>query len=285
MQKMGGSTQIGRVFGIPIKVHITLWILLPLIGLHFATALGTRSLLWGLLAAAGLFASVALHELGHSVVALAKGCRVREILLLPIGGMAQMDRMPSRPRDELQIAVAGPLVSFVLALAGGLLGGFATTLGWRALGTTLMVLGGINLMLALFNLLPSFPMDGGRVFRAWMTPRLGRLEATRRAAKVGRIMAVIFGVFGLFNGNLILVAIAIFIYMAAGAEYRTVRIQEAMNQHQFGPWAPLAQSWPDEREVLVGPAPYEKGHASSIFARPVRMQHDLFEELFRDWKW
>ena len=116
---MSKSTHIVTVFGIPIRVHITLWILLPLIAINLAHSMGSFSLFWGLLAAVGLFTSVALHELGHSIVALAKGCRVREILLLPIGGMAQLDRMPSRPSDEFQIAIAGPAVSLLLALSTG----------------------------------------------------------------------------------------------------------------------------------------------------------------------
>jgi Zn-dependent protease len=275
---MGRSTHIATIFGIPIRVHITLWVLLPLIALNLASGMGKFSLFWGLLAAIGLFASVALHELGHSVVALAKGCRVREILLLPIGGMAQLDRMPRRPRDEFQVAIAGPAVSLILAL---LFGGLSTLLGMiglQHLQIVCLILSAINLGLALFNLLPSFPMDGGRIFRAWMTPKVGRLEATRKAAKIGRYMAIAFGLIGLFNFNLFLVAIAVFIYMAAGAEYRMVQTQEGVRQG-FGSWAqPQDFSAPPPDQVIVSPPPYEKGRRVHV-ARGGK----VFEDLFKEW--
>ena len=115
---LGGSYKIARIYGIPIRVHLTLLLVLPIMALDFGRALGPGQFLWGVAAAIGLFASIALHELGHSIVAIQKGCRVRDILLLPIGGVAQLESMPTRPKDEFQVAIAGPAVSLALAAIG-----------------------------------------------------------------------------------------------------------------------------------------------------------------------
>ena len=279
------SYQIAKVADIPIRVHITLLIFLPLIVGHLAKAMGVGSIVWGLVAAVGLFASVALHELGHSIVALKKGCRVRDILLLPIGGVAQLDALPTGPRDEFQIAVAGPAVSLLLSVSFWFAARMAYAFNALHPATVLSTLASINLMLVLFNLLPSFPMDGGRIFRAWITPRLGRLNATRIAAKIGRFMAMIFGILGVFNLNLFLVAIAIFIHQAAGAEYRQVRQQEAGRRSQGHPmFVAEEERVLDEGEVTVSPPPYYRKRSSSFFVRPTRIQHDLFDDLFERWR-
>ena len=278
------SYQIAKLAGIPIRVHITLLIFLPLIVGHLAKAMGVSSVTWGLAAAVGLFASVALHELGHAAVAVKKGCRVRDILLLPIGGVAQLDALPTRPRDEFQIAVAGPAVSLLLAASFWFAARTAHALDARHPAIVLSSLAGINLMLVLFNLLPSFPMDGGRIFRAWITPRLGRLNATRIAAKIGRFMSIVFGVFGVLNLNLFLVAIAVFIHQAAGAEYRQVQQQETIRHAQRHPFFVAEEERVlDEGDVIVSPPPYYKKR-SSFFVRPTRIQHDLFDDLFEQWR-
>ena len=278
------SYQIAKLAGIPIRVHITLLIFLPLIVGHLAKAMGVSSVTWGLAAAVGLFASVALHELGHAAVAVKKGCRVRDILLLPIGGVAQLDALPTRPRDEFQIAVAGPAVSLLLAASFWFAARTAHALDARHPAIVLSSLAGINLMLVLFNLLPSFPMDGGRIFRAWITPRLGRLNATRIAAKIGRFMSIVFGVFGGLNLNLFLVAIAVFIHQAAGAEYRQVQQQETIRHARRHPFFVAEEERVlDEGDVIVSPPPYYKKR-SSFFVRPTRIQHDLFDDLFEQWR-
>jgi len=280
-----GSFQIAKVFGIPIRAHITLLIVLPLIGLDYAQAMGDHSFFWGLITAVGLFASVLLHELGHSVVAIRKGFRPREILLLPIGGVAQMDRMPTRPLDEFQVAIAGPAVSLLLALTGWGSAEMFARVGMARPSLALSMIGAVNLMLVLFNLLPSFPMDGGRLFRAWLTPRLGRLMATQIAAKVGRFMAIVFGVIGLVKLNIFLILIAFFVYQAAGSEYRMVRIQEASRKGPFGPWMPTDKPWTYENgEITVSPPPFRRGGTSHIFVKPLRAQHDLFDDLFDKWR-
>ena len=254
------SYLLARVMGIPIRVHITLVVLLIFAAFKFG--------FWGVLYTAGLFTSVALHELGHSWVAIRKGCRVHEIMLLPIGGVAKMNNIPSKPMDEFLVAIAGPLTS--LALAG---------IFWLLCGTGFLMmlfasLSGINLMLALFNLLPSVPMDGGRIFRAFMTPRIGRLKATALAARIGRILAVAFGIFGLYNRNIILILIAIFIYQAAGAEYRAVYAQQ-MSQDWF------TVSQPTDFEA--SPPPYAR-KATPVWKTWRNKTNAFFNDLFKNWQ-
>ncbi|HXK79645.1 MAG TPA: site-2 protease family protein, partial [Kiritimatiellia bacterium] len=209
---------------------------LPFFAFSFMPVDGLIGLWYGAIGAVGLFGSVVLHEVGHSLVARAKGAHILEILLLPIGGMARLSQMPRRPMDEIQTALAGPAVS--LALGG---------LGWFGapwvypfnplLAVMIDALGRINFMLVLFNLIPSFPMDGGRVFRAALVPRLGRLAATQLAAKVGRAFAWLFAIWAiwpLFHGGSIritLLLIAYFIHQAATAEARVAEM-EAWADHQ-----------------------------------------------------
>ncbi len=271
------STRIARVAGIPIRVHFTLWLLLPVIAINLSRSMGLSSLGWGLLAAFGVFTSVALHELGHSLVAVAFGCRVRDITLLPIGGVAQLERMPTRPRHELLVAVAGPLVSIALSLLFRTAARPLAHVGAVRLALVLQSLSIINLVLALFNLLPSFPMDGGRIFRAWLTPRLGRLRATRIATRIGQTMAILFGLLGIWSVDLFLIVIAIFIFRAASAEYRMVRIREIFAN---APPLPFGRPPPGiaTDEVFVSPPPYEHGPARSTPLRPV--SRDPFEDLF-----
>lgn len=278
---MSHSSPIVTVFGVPIRVHITLWIFLPLIALNFSGALGLGSILWGALAAIGLFASVALHELGHSMVAIARGYRVREILLLPIGGVAQLEGLPRNPWDEMLVAVAGPVVSLLLFLLLGMLAWLAHLLHLATPTLLFGMLSGINLMLALFNLLPSFPMDGGRIFRAWMTPRVGRLEATRRAATMGRVMAVLFGLIGFFQGNIFLMGIAVFIYMAAAAEYRMVIAREAYRLGRTYQWPFREEELPVE-DATISPPPYQRRHIV-YFVHPSRLHRRLFDEVLEKW--
>jgi Zn-dependent protease len=254
------SYKLTTVMGIPIRVHLTLVILLLFVAF-------TRGLP-GILLAAGVFISVALHELGHSWVAIRKGCRVHEIMLLPIGGVAKMEQIPSRPMDEFLMAAAGPLTSFLLAVICWL----AAVLG--ILSILFIHLAAINLMLCLFNLLPSFPMDGGRIFRAFMSPRIGRLKATALAARIGRIMAVAFGIFGLLGGNFLLVLIAIFIYNAAGAEYRAVYARH-MRQEWF--------TVEPQADIHVSPPPYAQ-KAPPFWKKWTKKTNGFFNDLFKNWE-
>jgi Zn-dependent protease len=243
------SYQLTRIMGIPIRVHITLIILLPFLARRFMPFLEPASFFWGLLCAAGLFVCVGLHELGHSWVAIRKGCQVREIMLWPLGGVAKMSHIPSRARDEFLIAAAGPAVSALLALLCYLLVIPVAVLGAIPLAITLSILAYINIALCLFNLLPSFPMDGGRIFRAFMTPRIGHLKATALAVRIGRILAVAMGIWGLMRFDFILILIALYLYNAAGAEYRAVYAQ-----HRNQEWFTAEQ----EADIHVSPPPYAR---------------------------
>lgn len=254
------SYNLTRVMGIPIRVHLTLVILLLFVAL-------TRGL-GGILLAIGVFSSVALHELGHSWVAIRKGCHVREIMLLPIGGVAKMTHIPSRPKDEVLMAAAGPFVSFLLAVLFWLLTGLGV------LPMLFAYLAAINLMLCLFNLLPSFPMDGGRIFRAFMTPRIGRLQATALAARIGRIMSVAGGIFGLLTGDWWLILIAVFIYNAAGAEYRAVYAQQ-MQQEWF--------TVEPQADIYVSPPPYART-PKSVWKTWNEKTNAFFNDLFKNWQ-
>jgi len=267
------SYLLGRVMGIPIRIHISLLIVLLLISLFSGGGFG--GLLGVLLIATGVFGSVAIHELGHSWVAIRKGCNVREIMLLPIGGIARMMNLPARPRDELQIAIAGPATSLALALLFWLLMPLLPSAA-----PFFKFLRYINFMLFGFNLLPSFPMDGGRVFRAWMTPKMGKLKATELAAKIGRRTAFVFAFIGLFGipGLLaplpILLLIAVFVYFSAGAEYRMVQMQ-----HMGQEWSTVDR----EADVKVGPPPYAQ-REEPVWKEWKAKTNAFFNDLFKNWR-
>lgn len=260
----GNSYKIATVWGIPIKIHMSLIIVVGLLTLNAGRMGGAGAMLDRILIAIGLFTSVALHELGHSYVAIRKGCRVREITLMFMGGAAQMERLPRRPRDEMTMALAGPAVSLALGLIGFFGGRQLMTMGISYPGAIVYILGWINFILAGFNLLPSFPMDGGRVLRAALTPRIGRVRATFIAARLGKIMAVLFGLYGFLaeQRNWVLVAIAFFIYSSAGREYRQVQLEEAMRRGDGGPfWNPFAPPPappPPDDDVVISPPPYAR---------------------------
>lgn len=270
---VSASYLVWRPVGIPVRAHVSLLVFLPIMALYLGgdsnVGLGFPTTL---LILAGYFAGIALHELGHALVAMRYGCGVRQILLLPIGGVAQLTHFPEEPRAEVWIALAGPAVSLGLAALLGALSFLMFHLGWVAVGSVAFILAVLNLVLALFNLLPSFPMDGGRVFRALMTPRLGRLEATRWASGIGRAMAAVLGLYGLLNVHLLLLAVAFFVYQAAAAEFRMVRIQEAMKQSPDGDRQP--------GDAVVGPPPYAR-FRSWRTARPLaRRRGGLWDDLY-----
>ncbi|WP_165704080.1 site-2 protease family protein [Enhygromyxa salina] len=226
------SWHLGRILGIPTRIHASFALVLVWIGFStWSAAHSSLAVLFGLGFALAVFTCVLLHEFGHALVARRFGIETRRITLLPIGGVAELERSPSDPRAELWIAAAGPAVNLgiaaALALAGFALGSFG------AGGLVSVVLSGLvwaNLMLGLFNLVPAFPMDGGRVFRALASKRVGQLRATQLAAKLGRFLAVGFGAWGLFGGNPVLVLVAAFVWFAAGRELASVRHQVQQRQ-------------------------------------------------------
>lgn len=279
---MASTYEITRVWGIPIRVHITLILFLPFLVAQLSGAgLGFFSALMGV---GLLFGSVALHELGHSYAANRFGYRVRQILLLPIGGVAVLEQLPRKPGEELIIAIAGPAVSLALALLSYPLFSFFRLLGIPSFAVLCILLGWVNGMLFLFNLIPSFPMDGGRIFRALMTPRVGRVRATYLAMRIGRFLAMMMGVIGLFGlpgivrpFNFMLMLIAGFVYFAAGSEYRSILFQEQMGQMQgfFTQPPPPPEKDPG---FTVSPPPYARKHPMERFRR---WFDDLFEDIER----
>jgi len=209
------SLSLGKVFGFPVDVHVSLVVLLGGLLLFGGEGFG----LAGLLLAIAAFASVLLHEVGHAVVARALGVPILGISLFPFGGVAKMAGMPRGPRDEIAIAIAGPLVS--LSLAGGLL--ILSGLAPGGLGVLLGYLARINGMLGLFNLLPALPMDGGRVLRAWLAQRRGFVPATLTAVRVSRAVAWGMMGVGLVSASIWLGLIGLFVLMAAGREEAMAR--------------------------------------------------------------
>lgn len=272
----GNSIQLGRVFGIPIKAHFLLLIALPFIMNWFTTP----SVPLRLLGAIGLFASVALHELGHSVVAQAKGSHIQEIVLYPFGGAAKISNIPEKPLDEIMVALAGPAVSLILGIVGvtagmSMLDGDPYTKSYPLL----LELGIINIVLFVFNLFPVFPMDGGRVLRAMLSRKKSRVEATRIAATVGKYFCIFFVVVGLFGlplpfagitlrPNLMLAFIGGYIYFAGQTEYRQVLIQ-----HQARHFSGVRE---EKIEVEVSPPPYSAERGSNRNPLMERLQ-----KLFR----
>ncbi len=218
----GWAWRIGTLAGIRIKVHATFVMLLAWIALsHLMRGHGPGAAAAGAVLTGLVFVIVLLHELGHALVARRFGIGTRDITLLPIGGVARLERMPERPSQEMLVAFAGPAVNVALALAL-----FAATLVTRAPaapelvhvvgGALLTKLMWINVSLAAFNLVPAFPMDGGRVLRAVLALRMGRERATALAARVGRYLAVGFAALGvLWNPWLILIALFVW---GAGTE-------------------------------------------------------------------
>ncbi|MFO0951085.1 MAG: site-2 protease family protein [Isosphaeraceae bacterium] len=220
---MSWSWKIGRVAGIPIYVHWTFLILLGWVLIEqFARQQSILLALTGVAFAIALFGCVVLHELGHALMARRFGVGTTDITLLPIGGLARLQRIPEKPSQELLVALAGPAVNvFIVAVL--LLAGVRYPAGLNnprqlvepAFWSNLLL---VNTLLVAFNLLPAFPMDGGRVFRALLAMRMDYARATRAAASVGQVLAIGFGLLGLQTMNPVLVLIATFVWIGAEAE-------------------------------------------------------------------
>jgi Zn-dependent protease/CBS domain-containing protein len=221
---MGGSFTIGRAFGIDVKVHWTFFLLLIFFAfLGFQDTESPLGALVSIVVIVALFFCVLLHEFGHSLVAQRLGIQIPDITLLPIGGVARLKSLPDKPADEVKIAIAGPLVNVVLA---PIFFGVALLLGADLLAPS-SPFSGVGSVGAVFNLIPAFPMDGGRVLRGLLATRLGPVRATDVAAAVGQFFAFAFFLFGLFF-NIFLALIAVFIFFGASGEAQMVRQRELM---------------------------------------------------------
>jgi Zn-dependent protease/CBS domain-containing protein len=235
---MGNSFKIGRAFSIDVKVHWTFFLLLAFFAyLSYTTTGSWVNALITIGIVVALFICVVMHEYGHSLVAQRLGSEVQDITILPIGGLARMKSLPERPIDEVKVAVAGPLVNVVLApifIGLAFLFGFDLSQlrnlfeAQDSIGNVLLYLGGINIFLVVFNMIPAFPMDGGRVLRGLLATRFGPVRATNIASGIGQFFALAFFVFGLLSGNFILALIAVFIFFGANGENQMVQQREMM---------------------------------------------------------
>ena len=213
-----------------MKVHVSLAVILALLvyvfyvnkpPFGFSDLPNPIRIIYSSMMAISIFVAVLVHELSHSLVARRMGANVREIILFIFGGVAVIERLPKEPKKEFAIAIAGPLASLSLAL-------------FMLIPLRLFTLFGyFNLVLALFNLIPAFPMDGGRVLRSLLAKRYGYVRATRISASVGKVLAIVMGITGLFT-NIWLTLIALFIYMGAVEEEKTVTLEGLLAKYRVG---------------------------------------------------
>ena len=233
---MGGSFKIGRFSGIDVRVHWTFLLLLAFFAfIGYQTSGSLAGALTPIAVIVALFVCVLLHEFGHSLVAQRLGLEIHSITLLPLGGVSNLESLPEKPADEVKITLAGPLVNVVLApifFGVGLLFGAVprmpanVTTGIESVGEFFFYLGYLNIVLAVFNLIPAFPLDGGRILRALLSTRLGSVRATDISSIVGQLFAIAFFLIGILGGNFLLALIAVFIYFGATGEAQMVRQQE-----------------------------------------------------------
>ncbi|MBZ6077480.1 site-2 protease family protein [Microvirga puerhi] len=225
------SIPIARIAGTAVRIHVTFLLFLVWIGASYWRMGGREAAIEGVLFMMLLFACVLAHEFGHILTARHFGIRTPEVTLWPIGGIASLERIPSKPREELLVAIAGPAVNVVLAAVIILVLGIGldtvTTAAMDDPRTSLLArLAAANIFLVVFNLLPVFPMDGGRVLRALLAMRMDRLNATRIAARIGQGAAFLFALIGLFV-NPMLIIIGLFVYLAATAEAQDMAFRDA----------------------------------------------------------
>ncbi|MFH1552150.1 MAG: site-2 protease family protein [Candidatus Omnitrophota bacterium] len=234
---MRGTFRLTRVLGIDIDIHVTFFLLLG----FFFLLLGFK----GIILILGIFLFVTIHELCHSLVAAHFGIKVKRITLLPIGGVASMSEMPTKPYQELLISLAGPLSNVLIVII--FYYPLYLVLGKETLMYPFQVITGqvkyagqfnvlahiywINLVLAVFNMIPAFPMDGGRILRAILTYRMSYKQATAVAVRLGHIFAILFAYLGIVHGHIFLLIIAVFIYMAASGEGLQVIVQETIKNY------------------------------------------------------
>ena len=246
---MKSSLRIGKVFGIPIYLHLTFLIILPLFVWVFSEGrdeflgivLGFGGLdattgvkyAFGTVAAIVFFVTIVAHELAHSYMAMRYGVKIRSITLMLFGGVASMEEIPRKPGEELKMAFAGPMMSILIGVAS-----FAAMLMVEQLDQSIVSVEGTvillriqafyNILLAGFNLIPAFPMDGGRVLRSFLSSRMSYVDATKKAASVAKVMAAMMGVVGILYGMIFLIFIAFFVYIGAKEEEQATVISESL---------------------------------------------------------
>ena len=241
---MRWSIKLTRVKGIDIKVHLTFVLIVIWAAYRWGVSMGagSRGALFGVVVILLLFVCVTLHELAHSLTAMRFGVRVHDITLLPIGGISRMEEMPKKPKEELLMSVAGPLTNFVIAavlilglvllrgeagLSARQLNEVMGSVRWTGLPSYLII---ANIMLGIFNLLPAYPMDGGRVLRSLLALKLDHDKATAWAVNIGQGMAWLLGLWGVLAGAWTLVIIAVFIYLGASQEGQMVEAKGVLGK-------------------------------------------------------
>ena len=236
------SIKIGEIAGIPIKIHFSFLLILPFFAWIFGNniqsfleymevtkaSLSLNSYFLGLILAILVFVSVALHELAHSFMARSRGMEINDITLMLLGGVAQMDEISEDTTDEALMALIGPVFSLVFGYLLYQISGIFSYEVLPDLKIVLFFLGQINIYLGIFNLIPAFPTDGGRVLRALIAKRKSYLEATKIAMQIGRTMAFLLVITGFLTGNFILIFIAFYIFMAASQEYQHTLLKKGL---------------------------------------------------------
>ena len=230
---MKWSWKLFEFRGIGVYMHATFLILIAFVVFAY-WRLGVWKTVEGVLFVLAIFACIVLHEFGHALTAARYGIRTRDITLLPIGGLARLERMPDQPLQELWVALAGPAVNIVIAaiiylgltLANVVAPLHEFNIASGSFWANLML---VNIILVLFNALPAFPMDGGRVVRALLATRMDYVRATQIAANLGQAMALLFAVYGLFAGQPFLMLIALFVWIGAAQEASMVEIKSSLN--------------------------------------------------------
>lgn len=278
---MAGSWKLGRFVGIDVHIHWSFWLLMLFYTLSATLAGGLTSGLMTALFVALVFACVLAHEFGHALAAAGYGIPTRDITLLPIGGLARLERMPEDPKQELVIALAGPLVNVVIAAAlifSQWLSGLAVTTSPEAIADEglLAPLVAANIVLVLFNMLPAFPMDGGRVLRSLIAMRTTHLRATEIAARVGRWMALLFFMIGLMTGQFTLVLVSIFVFMAGMGELLAAR---GRAMAAAGGAAPFTWAWSVQRDPFGGG--YDSSRGYEAYDRPMDRQAERSPDRLR----
>ena len=232
---MRWSLKIAKLAGIDIFIHFTFFILLTWVALIQLKLNGSIGAAFsGVVFILAIFSCVVLHELGHALAAKKYGIKTRDIILLPIGGVARLEKMPNQPIQELWVALAGPAVNVVIVALLAVYLWITNTLtpdNQLTMTTAGFVerIMGVNIFLILFNMIPAFPMDGGRVFRALLATRLAYVRATQISANLGQAIALLFGIIGLFY-NPILLFIAFFVWMGAAQETRMIRMKSVLDR-------------------------------------------------------
>lgn len=285
---MKWSFKLARFFGIDVYIHQTFFLLLLFFawqGYSFENSLADAAN--GVLFICALFACVVLHEYGHALMARRFGIKTQHITLLPIGGVAAMEKMPEKPSQELLVALAGPAVNFVIA---GLLYLWLQinpqTLTYENLENsniplTLQLLV-VNIFLAAFNLIPAFPMDGGRVLRALFAMKVPYATATDWASKIGKGFAIAFAIYGVYSGNMLLTLIAVFLWLGGTAENRATQfkkqVQDLSISHVLQRQFVIAQA-DDSMKVLDNLA-----SVNSQPDFPVALDSNYYLLSFKNWQ-